>query len=257
MKRLALVAVLMGLAVGSVAGQAPAGPGTGSWYTATTYSVKPGMMPEFRQLIGQETNPAAKKGGLTQSQVWQFSTGNTNRVLRIVLHNSLADRDSPSAVQKGMGDVAFAAYQKKVGTLVESINTYNIGQQRLDMGWNPAGSPAPKMGERYTVRVAPGRNAEYLKYVQAFLEAAKKSGHHRTAGQIVFGGPVGTFVSNTFSANYADLEKGRPPNRVMSPAELTAFNALNPPGLITVVSRDIMIYDAEMSMVAAATTSSK
>lgn len=247
MKRLALAAALIGLAVGSVAGQAPAGPGTGSWYTATTFSVKPGMMPEFRQLITKETNPAAKKGGLTQSQVWRFSTGNTNRVLRIVLHNSLADRDSPSAVQKGMGDAPFAAYQKKVGTLVESINTY-IGQQRLDMGWNPAGSPAPKMAERYTVRIAPGRNADYLKYVQAFLEASKKSGHRRTAGQVVFGGPVGTFVSNTFYDSYADLEKGRPPNRVMSPTELAAFNALNPPGLITVVSRDITIYDAEMSV---------
>ena len=256
MTRLALTALLVGLAVGPALGQAPAGSGTGSWYTATTYSVRPGMMPEFRQLIIKETNPAAKKGGLTASQVWRFSTGNTNRVLRIVLHNSLADRDSPSAVQKGMGDVAFAAYQKKLGTLVESVNTY-IGQQRLDMGWNPAGSPAPKMAERYTVRIAPGRNAEYLKYVQAFLEASKKSGHRRTAGQVVFGGPVGTFVSNTFYDSYADLEKGRPPNRVMSATELAAFNALNPPGLITVVSRDITTYDAEMSVVAASTTSSK
>jgi hypothetical protein len=56
-------------------------------------------------------------------------------------------------------------------------------------------------------------------------------------------------------ASYADLEKGRPPNRVMSAAELTAFNALAPPGLITVVSRDITIYDAEMSMVAPPTSS--
>ncbi len=256
MNRIALAAVLVGLAALQVTGRAQTGAADGAWYTATTYSVKPGMMPEFRQLIIKETNPAAKKAGLTQSQVWRFATGNTNRVLRIVLHASLADRDRPSAVQRGMGDAPFAAYQKKVGTLVESINTY-IGQQRLDMGWNPAGSPAPKLAERYTVRVAPGRNAEYLKYVQAFLEAAKKSGHHRTAGQVVFGGPVGTFVSNTFYDSYADLEKGRPPNRVMSPAELTAFNALNPPGLITVVSRDITIYDAEMSVVAAATTSSK
>ena len=254
MTRLTLTALLVALAVGPATGQAPTGPGTGSWYTATTYSVKPGMMPEFRQLIAKETNPAAKKGGLAASQVWRFATGNTNRVLRIVLHGSLADRDSQSAVQKGMGDVAFAAYQKKIGTLVESVNTY-IGQQRLDMGWDPAGSPAPKMAERYTVRIAPGRNAEYLKYVQAFLEAAKKSGHHRTAGEVIFGGQPGTFVSNTFYASYADLEKGRPPNRVMSPAELAAFNALNPPGLITVVSRDITIYDADMSMVAPATSS--
>jgi hypothetical protein len=41
----------------------------------------------------------------------------------------------------------------------------------------------------------------------------------------------------------------------MSPAELTTFNALNPPGLVTVVSRDITIYDAEMSMVAPAAAS--
>ena len=254
MKRLAFAALLIGLAVWQVAPQAQAPGGLGSWYTATTYSVKPGMMPEFRALISKETNPAAKKGGLAASQVWRFATGNTNRVLRIVLHNSLSDRDAPSAVQKGMGDVAFAAYQKKVGTLVEATNTY-IGRQRLDMGWNPAGSPAPKMAERYTVRIAPGRNAEFLKYVQAFLEASKKSGHHRTAGEVIFGGQPGTFVSNTFYASYADLEKGRPPNRVMSPAELTTFNALNPPGLVTVVSRDVTIYDAEMSMVAPAAAS--
>ena len=98
------------------------------------------------------------------------------------------------------------------------------------------------------MRIAPGRNAEYLKYVQAFLEASKKSGHRRTAGQLRLRLPPGTFVSNTFYESYADLAKGRPPNRVMSPAELDAFNKLNPPGLITVISRDITIYDAEMSV---------
>ena len=247
MKRIALAAALVGVAVGSVSGQAPAGNATGSWYTAATATVKPGMMEEYRQLIIKELTPAAKKGGATQVQAWRFATGNTNRVLRITLHNSLADRDGLSAARKGMGEAAFAAYGKKVAALVESTDVY-IGQQRLDMGYNPAGSPAPKLAERYTVRIAPGRNAEYLKYVQAFLEAAKKSGHRRTAGQRVFGSLPGTFVSNTFYDSYADLEKGRPPNRVMSPAELDAFNKLNPPGLITVISRDITIYDAAMSI---------
>lgn len=91
--------------------------------------------------------------------------------------------------------------------------------------------------------------------MRAFLEAAKKTGHHRTAGQVVFGGPVGAFVSNTYYASYDDLEKGRPPNRVLSPAELAAFNALNAPGLITVLSRDITIYDAEMSVAPPPTSS--
>lgn len=254
MKRLAFAVLLVGFAVWQATGQAQAPSGVGSWYTATTYNVKPGMMPEFRQLIINEVNPAAKKGGLTASQVWRFSTGNTNRVLRIVTHNSLADRDGMSAVQKGMGDAAFAAYLKKVGTLAESVNTY-IGRQRTDMTWNPAGGPAPKMADRVTVRVAPGRNAEYLKFIQAILEVAKKSGHRRITGQVVFGGQADTFVSNTYYANWADLEKGRPQTRVLSPAELTAFNALNPPGLFTVVSRDVTTYDAEMSVVAPATPS--
>lgn len=247
MKRLVLAAGLIGLAVGSVSGQAPGSSGIGSWYTATTYSVKPGMMEDFRQLIIKESIPAAKKGGATTIQSWRFATGNTNRVLRIALHNSLADRDSAAPARKAMGDVAFAAYQQKLAALVESTNVY-IGRQRLDMGWNPAGSPAPKMAERYTVRIAPGHNADYLKYVEAFLEAAKKSGHHRTAGQIVFGGPAGAFVSNTYYDSWADLAKGRPNERVMSPAEQEAFGKLTTAAQITVLSRDVTIYDAEMSI---------
>jgi hypothetical protein len=253
MKRIALAALVVVVTSGLINAQAPAG-GVGNWYTATTVSVKPGMMQQYRQLIIKELNPAAKKGGLTQSQVWRFATGNTNRVLRIVLHNSLADRDGPPAAAKGMGDAAFTAYQTKVAALVDSSVSY-IGQQRLDMGWAPAGSAAPKLAERYTVSIAPGRNAEYLKYVQAFLEASKKSGHGRTAGQVVFGPNTGTFISNTYYASYADLAKGRPPNQVMSPAELADFNKLNPPGLITVISRDITIYDAEMSVAPPATSS--
>jgi hypothetical protein len=204
-------------------------------------------MEEFRALIVKELNPASKKGGLMASQVWRFATGNTDRVLRIVLHPSLADRDGPSAAQKGMGEAGIIAYRKKLAAVVTSTNTY-IGQQRLDMGWVPDGSPAPKLAERYTVRIAPGHNADYLKYVQAFLEASKKTGHHRTAGQVVFGGNPGTFVSNTYFESWADLAKGRPPGRVMSASELDAFNKLAQAAEITVISRDITIYDAEMSV---------
>lgn len=78
--------------------------------------------------------------------------------------------------------------------------------------------------------------------------SSRLPGHRRTAGQRVFGALAGTFVSNTFYENYTDLAKGRPPNRVMSPAELAAFNALAPPGLIEVISRDITTFDAEMSV---------
>ena len=250
MTRIVMSALLIAFAAGPVAAQSQPAAGLGNWYTATTYTVKPGMMEEFRQLIIKELNPAAKKGGLTASQVWRFSTGNTDRVLRIVLHDSLADRDSPSAARKGMGDAAFALYLKKIGALITSVDTY-IGQQRLDMTYLPPGSPAPKLAERYTVRIAPGHNPDYLKYVQALIEASKKSGHHRTAGQRVFGTLAGTFVSNTFYENWADLAKGRP-NRVLSPAELEAFNKLAQAAEITVVSRDVTIYDAEMSVVAPA-----
>jgi len=239
--------VLVALTLGTIHAQTPAPAGVGSWYTATTYVVKPGMMEEFRALVIKELNPAAKKGGLQQSQVWRFATGNPDRVLRITLHGSLADRDGPTAAEKGMGAEAYRAYLKKRIALVTATNAY-IGRQRLDMGYTVAGSPAPRLAERYVVQIAQGRNAEYLKYVQAFLAAAKKTGHQRAAGQIVFGPNAGTFVSNTYYASWADLEKGRPPDRSMSASELAAFTQLNSNGLITVVSRDVMTYDAEMSM---------
>jgi hypothetical protein len=253
MNRIALAAGLLVTSVTvSLVAQAPPA-GVGSWYTATTYVVKPGMMADFRALVTKELNPAAKKGGLTQSQVWRFATGNTNRVLRIVLHNGLADRDGPSAVEKGLGAEGFQAYAKRRDALLVASSSY-IGRQRLDMGLTIAGGPPPKIAERYIVRIAQGRNADYLKYVQTFLAAAKKTGHQRTAGQVVFGPDAGAFVSNTYYSGWADLEKGRPPDRSMSAAELTAFNQ-SAAGLITVVSRDVIVYDGEMSVVP--TTSSR
>lgn len=252
MGRTGLAVIFASAAVG-LGAQAPATGGVGAWYTATTYVVKPGMMDDFKALIVKELNPAAKKGGLLQSQVWRFATGNTDRVLRIVLHNSLADRDTAGFAEKAMGAEGFRAYLKKRSALIVSANTY-IGQQRLDMSYNPAASPAPKLAERYIVTIAQGRTDEYVKYVQAFLGAAKKTGHRRTAGQIMFGPNAQGFVSNTYYDSWADLAKGRPPARAMSASELAAFNESGQ-GLITVVSRDIVIYDAEMSVVPAGTSS--
>jgi len=252
MKRTALIVLLAASLAAPLLAQAPP-QGVGPWYTATTYIVKPGMVEDFRALIIKEMNPAAKKGGLTQSQVWRFNTGNSNRVLRIVLHDKLADRDQPSAIEKGLGAEAFGAFMKKRDALLVGSSTY-IGRQRLDMGLTIAGAPPPRLAERYIVRIAAGRNAEYLKYVQAFLAAAKKTGHQRTSGQVVFGPDAGAFISNTYYSGWADLEKGRPPDRSMSASELAAFNQLNANGLITVISRDVMTYDGEASVVATTAT---
>ncbi len=246
MGRTALAAVLASAVVGSLGAQAPGTSGQGAWYTAITYVVKPGMMADFKALVVNELNPGAKKGGLVQSQVWRFATGNTDRVLRIVLHNSLADRDAPSLAEKGMGAEGYRAFVKKRAALVVSMSAY-IGQQRLDMSHNPAGSPAPKLAERYVVSVAQGRADEYLRYVQAFLGAARKTGHRRTAGQIMFGPNAQGFVSNTYYDSWADLAKGRPPARAMSAPEFAAFQKSGQ-GLMTVVSRDVTIYDPEMSI---------
>ena len=249
MRRIALAALLVGLVAGSAAAQAPADSALGRWYTATTYTVKPGMMDEFRDLVIKEWNPAAKKGGSGQVVAWRYDTGGGDRVLRVTLHDSLADRDGGPAVRKGMSPEAYRAFLKKRAALIVSSNSF-IGRQRLDMTYNPAGSPAPKLGERYTVRIAPGRNADYVKYVQTLIEAGKKSGHRRTTGERVFGSDAGTFVSTTYYENWADLAKGRP-TRVMSPSDLAAFQT-SATGLITVISRDVMTYDAEMSMAAPA-----
>jgi hypothetical protein len=249
MPRTTAVALLALASVATLSAQPPANNSIGAWYTATTYIVKPGMVPEFKKLVVNDLNPAAKKGGLLASQVWRFATGNTNRVLRIVLHRSLADRDGTSAAERGMGAAGFQAYLAKLNPLIDGSQVY-IGRQRLDMGYDPPGGAPPKLAERYIVTIPAGRLADYVAYVQAFLGAAKKTGHGRAAGVVVFGPNTGAFISNTYYESWADLEKGRPPNRAMSPTELAAFNK-SAAGLITVVSRDIMVFDAEMSVATA------
>jgi hypothetical protein len=254
--RLSLVAAaLVATTAAMASAQTPAPATEGRWYTATIYTVKPGMMNEFRDLVIKELNPAARKGGLQQAAVWRFATGEGDRVLRITLHDSLADRDAPSAVEKGLGAEGFRAFVKKRDALLVSRTSY-IGRTRPDLAWNPAGSPAPKIGERYVVKIAQGREADYVKYVQKLIEASKKTGHRRNASQIVFGTDAPAFHSMTLYDSYADLAKGRPPQRGMTPAELEAFNK-SAQGLITVVSRDVMVYEAEMSIRPATTTSSR
>ena len=52
------------------------------------------------------------------------------------------------------------------GAAAQTVVSANI---TTDTTWNLAGSPAPKIADRTTIRVAPGRNAEYMKFVQALL----------------------------------------------------------------------------------------
>ena len=95
----ALLAVLLvGLTPGPAAAQPAAA--NGSWYVGTTYTVKPGMMPEFHELMMKEFVHAAKKGGVKTAQAWRYTTGGGDRVLRITLLDSLADRDSPTRAEK-------------------------------------------------------------------------------------------------------------------------------------------------------------
>lgn len=141
-----------------------------------------------------------------------------------MLHDSLADRDGPSKAEKGMGAEAFRAYPEaavRAGRLREHLRRAPAAGH----GHRRRGGPPPKLAERYVVTIAQGRNADYLKYMQAFLGAARKSGHRRTTGQIVFGPNAGAFASLTYYDSWDDIAKGRPPQRAMSPSELAAFNS--------------------------------
>ena len=85
------------------------------------YTLKHGMLSEFRQFVINEWNPVAKKGGLTERHFWIQRIGAGNIVY---MGNSMKlDRiDGPNYGQRALGEdeAKLAAFRKKYRSCIES-----------------------------------------------------------------------------------------------------------------------------------------
>ena len=138
------------------------------------YTIKPGMLAEFREFVIRDWNPIAKKGGLTQRASWLQDGGEGNVVHMSTPLDSLAALDQPSLVQKAVGTEGARVFQTRVARFITRIES-SVIRFRDDLSYLPPRSSPPRMAELFVFEVDAGKLPVF--------EARSMSGQRPTTGR--------------------------------------------------------------------------
>ena len=226
-----------------------AGP-TPQFLAITVVSVKPEMMIEFQNFMKNTTNPALKKGGLTQREVWQntAAAGDAFEYVLVSPVAKLAEFDGPSALEKGLGAQGLPAWQTKAGSLVNSVRRFII-RTRPDLSFATPRTGPPKLAVVNVVQVAPNRNNEFENYLKTdFVPVMKQAGVTYLVSQTIFGGSGNEYITLTMRDSFADLDKGPVLVQALGPEGAQKLMDKMPAGAVVHVERSITRFVPELSL---------
>jgi hypothetical protein len=216
-------------------------------FLSIQYTLKPGMMSEFRQFVINEWNPLAKKGGLTERHFWIQRIGAGN-VVYMGNPMELERMDGPNYVQRALenDEAKQMAFGKKLYSYIESteLSILEIQDELTYVPENP--SPRLTAGELFLYEVEAGQDAVAQEIWKQNMEAAKKAGLGRWMARRIYGGTVEEVVSLTMYPSFADLAKGRPVSRAFGQEAETKNNEKIAP-VLNNLRRYLLVYDTEMS----------
>lgn len=220
----------------------------------TVVTVRPEMVPEFEQMIKTEYNPAVVKGGSTESGVWETMFGDGFQYYFVAPVGKFAQFDGPGPLVKGLGESGAKAFFAKASKMVTGIRSFII-QTRPEMSYAPEMKAPPNVAVAVTIRVKPGKNAEFENYMtNDQLPVIKRSG---IAGfwvsKLVFGGNTNEYNLLVLQENFADLDKGPPVYRVLKPEEALKLEQKMPAGVVENVELQVMRYNPDLSVIPAPT----
>jgi hypothetical protein len=215
----------------------------------TIVSAKPEMTMEFENLVKNELNPALAKAGVKWLDVWQTAGfGNEFDYVFVSPIENYAQFDGQSPLVKALGKEGAAAWYAKASKMVNNVRTMSY-IVRDDLSHNTKMTALPKMAVVSRVSVAPGRNAEFENFIKNdYLPPTKQSG---IAGywvsQLQFGGNVNEYLTVTLHENFAELEKGPPPGRVLGRDGLMKLMQKMPNGVVLHQERIFARFNPELS----------
>lgn len=223
----------------------------------TTVKVKPSMVSEFEKIIKEEYNPAFKKGGGMESEVWQMAMGDVFSFVFVQPVEKFAMMDGPSPVSKGLGAEA-PAFFSRISKMVDGVNSVII-ETRPEMSYSPPMNAPPKVAVVAYVRVDGSKAADFEKFIASdYMPAMKKAdimGYW--ASKTVFGGNANEYTFVTVEENFAELDKGHPLSRVMKPEERTQMFQKLPAGAVQNVEVYVARHRPELSVAGGAATTAK
>ncbi len=223
----------------------------GQWLSVTVVSVKPEMMTEFQNYMRTVTNPALRKGGQKRRDVWQqtAASGNPYEFTMVAPIDNMAQFDGGGALEKGLGQEGYAAWQTKANSYVTSVRRYIIGT-RPDLSYETKMTGPPKLAVVTTVRVAPGRSQDYENWAKnEYLPVIRRS---KVAGywvaQTVFGGDANEYVTLLLRDNFADIDKGPLAMQVLGAEGARQLNQKLVPGIVVHIERSFSRYMPDLSI---------
>ena len=229
----------------------PAAEPTPEFLSITVVSVKPEMVTEFQNFVKNTTNPALKKAGVKWRDMWQSTpvSGDAFEYVIVAPVEKFGQYDGPGPLEKGLGGAqAFAAWQTKASTLVNSVRRYII-RTRPDLSFMAKRAGPPKLAVITSVHVAPNRNAEFENFVKNELTPVMKQAQvSYLVSQTIFGGDANEYISLTLRDTFTDLDKGPVVVQVLGQEGADKLLQKLPAGVVTNVERSLTRYVPELSI---------
>jgi len=229
----------------------PAAEPTPEFLSLTVISVKPEMVPEFQNFMKTTTNPALKKGGVTWREAWQSTpaSGDAFEYVLVAPVEKFAQYDGPGPLEKGLGGAqAFAGWQTKASTLVNSVHRYII-RTRPDLSYMSKRTGPPKLAIVTSLHVAQNRNAEFENYLKNdYLPVMKQAQVTYLVSQTIFGGDANEYITLTLRESFTDLDKGPVTVQVLGQEGANKLLQKLPAGVVTQVNRSLTRFVPELSI---------
>ena len=174
----------------------------------TIVKVKPDMSREWRAYLTNDANPAVKKAGVKQRQVWTTATfGEATDYVIVTPVQSLTEFDDPTPLARALGPDGWTALRAKRQRLINGSNTFLI-TARPELGATAAAGYQAKLGVSSRSIVTPGHVADFAKFAKdqtAVLMKTTAKGVY--ISQIGLGGNPNEFITLVLFDSFADIAK--------------------------------------------------
>lgn len=216
-----------------------------SWESIMVIKIKPEMRAEYEGLVKNELNPALKKGGLQGHHTWQtVGFGDLFEYVQVSTIHKFADLDGPSPLVKALDQNGADKLIAKLARCVTGATRF-ASRMRPDLSIMP--SSEPKLAMITSIRVTPGRRADYDNWLKNdYLPALRKGKSDGYIIQdVIFGGETGVVAVGVMK-DFAAIDAGPTLTRAVGPEEAAKITA-KVAGVSTIVSRTISRYRPDLS----------
>ena len=223
----------------------------------TVVQVKPEMVRDFENLIKSEYNPALAKAGAKWNDVWRTAQfGDAFEFTFVSPVDNFAQFDGPSPLEKALGKEGAGAWYAKASRMVNGVRSFVMAHDPELSHQGKMDGP-PKLAVVSYVNVAPGRSDEFEGFFKnEMLPVIKKSDVPGYWFQRVgLGGAGNQYITLVLHNNFAELEKGPPPRRVLGPEGAAKLLQKLPAGVVTHTESRVMRLVPELTYRPAQTSS--